>query len=155
MAEEENQEEKESFPLFIIKSENLINDKFQDTKFLGFFLKIIDEYLPFDKCLLTNYQAVNEAHIKSKKEIKIENNGSEKIIDMTKERNIFSSKTLGYLCIEILEEEDNIENDNFLRIDTDKLEKNQIILMIKRYIFLNIQKILYLQEKYYLQKKIK
>jgi hypothetical protein len=42
MAEEENQEEKESFPLFIIKSENLINDKFQDTKFLGFFLKIID-----------------------------------------------------------------------------------------------------------------
>ena len=71
MAEEENQEEKENFPLFIIKSENLINDKFQGTKFLGFFLKIIDEYLPFDKCLLTNYQAVNEAHIKSKKEIKI------------------------------------------------------------------------------------
>ena len=123
MVEEENQEEKENFPLFIIKSENLINDKFQDTKFLGFFLKIIDEYLPFDKCLLTNYQAVNEAHIKSKKEIKIENNGSEKIIDMTKERNIFTNKTLDYICIEILEEENNLENDNFLRIDTDKLEQ--------------------------------
>ena len=154
MSEKENQEEKKSSPLFLIKSKNSTNDKIKNTKFLGFFLKISDEYLPFERCLMTIYPALNENDIKTKKEIKIESNGSERIIDMTKERKIFSSKTLNYICIEIFEEEDNIVYDNFLKIDSDILEKNQIILMIKKYIYLNIQNILYLQEKYYLQKKI-
>ena len=123
MSEKENQEEKKSSPLFLIKSKNSTNDKIKNTKFLGFFLKISDEYLPFERCLMTIYPALNENDIKTKKEIKIESNGSERIIDMTKERKIFSSKTLNYICIEIFEEEDNIVYDNFLKIDSDILEK--------------------------------
>ena len=123
MSEKENQEEKKSSPLFLIKSKNSTNDKIKTTKFLGFFLKISDEYLPFERCLMTIYPALNENDIKTKKEIKIERNGSERIIDMTKERKIFSSKTLNYICIEIFEEEDNIVYDNFLKIDSDILEK--------------------------------
>ena len=54
---------------------------------------------------------------KTKKEIKIEYNGSEKVIDLTKERKIFYNETLGYTCIEILKDEDNIEYDNLLKIE--------------------------------------
>ena len=62
---------------------------------------------------------MNEDYLKTKKEIKIEYNGSEKVIDLTKERKIFYNETLGYTCIEILKDEDNIEYDNLLKIERD------------------------------------
>jgi len=123
MSEEKDQEEKGSSPLFLIKPENFAKDQFQGTKFLGFFLKISDEFIPLEQCLLTHNQALNEDYIKTKKEIKIEHNGSEKVIDMTKERKIFYNKTLGYTCIEILEDEDDIEYDDLLKIESDVLEE--------------------------------
>ena len=115
MSEEKKQKEKGSSQLFLIKPENFAKDKFQDTKFFGFFLQISEDYIPFEQCLLTHNQAVNEDYLKTKKEIKIEYNGSEKVIDLTKERKIFYNETLGYTCIEILKDEDNIEYDNLLK----------------------------------------
>ena len=85
-------------------------------KGLGFFLEFSEKFLPFKKCLLTSISILSPIDIKNKKEIILDYKNSEKILKINEDRKIFSDNDLGYICIEIIDED---EIDNFL-----KLEKN-------------------------------
>ena len=86
------------------------------TKGFGFFIKINWKFLPFKKSLLTSVSILAPNDIKNKKEIILDYKNSEKILKINDDRKIISDNDLGYICIEIIDED---EIDNFL-----KLEKN-------------------------------
>lgn len=107
-----------------IKSEKITDEKPKIANGFGFFIEFKDRIIPRKNFLLTSYHLLDEEDIKSKKEIKIIQNNSEKIIDMTKDRKKYFNKNLDYTCIEILEEDkDGIESDIFLEIEYDVIEE--------------------------------
>ena len=71
--------------------------------------------------LLTCEHVLNKELVFSDKDININVNGEEKIIDLKTKRKKWSNKILDYSCIEILED-DNI--DSFYQIDDIIFEKN-------------------------------
>ena len=79
----------------------------------GFFCKFIING-KIKKALFTNYSVLKSSQIKVGSEINILHEQSIKTLKITKNRFISSSKELGYICIEILPE-DNI--NNFLQVE--------------------------------------
>ena len=66
-----------------------------------FFAEIDERYIPFSDCLITSTEILDENDIKNNKEIKLDFQGSEIILGLN-ERKFFSNKDLGYMCIEIV-----------------------------------------------------
>ena len=75
----------------------------------GFFLELDNKSIPFNKCLITKNNILNEEDIKIGKEISIEYENKKKILKITKNRRAFTNKKLDYTLIEILSE-DKIKN---------------------------------------------
>jgi len=112
--------------IFKIKSKKLINGELKDINGTGFFLKINMENILFKKCLITNNHILNENDIKLNKEIIIEYKNEIKIIEITKNRKVYTNKELDYTCIEIFDKDDI--KDYF------KIEENIIDYSIENYI---------------------
>jgi hypothetical protein len=77
------------------------------------------------------------------------------VIDLAEERKIFYNKTLGYTCIEILKDEDNIEYDNLLKIERNIPIVKPDYFKDKEIYIPQYSKNDLSAEKSYLQKKIK
>ena len=88
-----------------IKFKEIKNNKIEDMKGTGFFLKIHDKDIPFKKCLITNNHVLNEERIRKGKKIKIEYLNKEKKIRIEDNRRVITNKELDYTCIEILKED--------------------------------------------------
>ena len=80
----------------------------------GFFCKIDDKNIPFNKALFTNNHVLNKNEIEINNQIELQYCGETIKIEITKERKAFTNKKLDYTCIEILES-DNIKK--FFYID--------------------------------------
>ena len=102
-----------------IKFKKIINNKLEEMVGTGFFIKLNDKDIPFNKCLITNNHVLSENNIKKGKEIKIEYLNKEKIIKITDNRKVLTDKDLDYTCIEILKE-DKIKN--FFKVDENAIE---------------------------------
>ena len=91
----------------------------------GFFCDIDNNDLPFRKALFTNNHVLDENRIKINKKIEFEYCGKNRIIEITKNRRVFTNKELDYTCIEIF----NTDNINkFLNIDKAIFDdKNSLI----------------------------
>ena len=98
---------------------------------MGFFLNLNENYLPFHKCLMTNYYILNENEIrKNNNKINIIHQNKKKVIIMNQNRKIYINKNLGYTCIQILNE-DNI--NQYFEIDNNiGIEQNILSLQIFR-----------------------
>ena len=104
---------------FLLDCKNsLCKIKSGKVKGFGFFTELDEEYIPFSECLLTSTEILDEDYIKNKKEIILDFQNSEKILQIN-ERKIFSNKDLGYICIEILNDD---EIEDFLYIE-GRIEK--------------------------------
>ena len=75
----------------------------------GFFLKINNKDIPFNKCLITNNHILNENYIKNQNRIEIIYKNETKFIPINENRKVFTDEKLDYTIIEILDE-DNIEH---------------------------------------------
>ena len=98
----------------------------------GFFCKIHDKYIPFNKALFTNNHVLNENRIKMNEEIEFEYCEKKKTIKITKDRMVFTNNELDYTCIEILEKDDikkffNIDESIF--DDKESLIKKEIFIL--------------------------
>ena len=89
-----------------IMSKKIIEGRLKCVKGAGFFIKIINEKIPFNKCLLTNNHILNKNDIKINNKINIEYQHKNKIIEINEQRRVFTNEKLDYTCIEIF------ENDN-------------------------------------------
>ena len=98
---------------------------------MGFFLNLNENYLPFHKCLMTNYYILNENDIReNNNKINIIHQNKIKVIIMNKKRKIYINKNLGYTCIQILNE-DNI--NQYFEIDNNiGIEQNILSLQLLR-----------------------
>jgi len=79
------------------------NGKTQKCSGTGFFCEINDMNIPFRKALFTNNHVLDENSIKINKQIEFEYCGEKKIIEITKNRKVFTNEDLDYTCIEILD----------------------------------------------------
>ena len=66
------------------------NNELKNMLASGFFMEINIKGIPFNKCLITNNHVLNEGFFKTNKEIKIEYNNAEKLIQIGK-RNIYTN----------------------------------------------------------------
>ena len=86
----------------------------------GFFCKLNDSNIPFQKALFTNNHVLNEKNIKKEKKIKLKyqenENIKEKIIEISEKRKTYTNDELDYTCVEIFDED---EINNFFEIDND------------------------------------
>ena len=89
-------------------SQRIIEGKVIDINGTGFFLKINNKDIPFDKCLITNNHILNENYIRMYNKIKIIYKKETKFISINENRKVFADEQLDYTIIEILDE-DNIE----------------------------------------------
>jgi len=115
-----------------IKSQKIKNGQLENIFGTGFFLKINIKNIPFEKCLITNNHILDENDIKKNEEIKLEYLNKKKIIEITKDRKVFTNKELDYTCIEIYEK-DNIKE--YFKID-NQIIKNSIEIYKDRDIFI-------------------
>ena len=90
----------------------------------GFFCKLNNSYIPFQKALFTNNHILNEENLKVGKKININYQTKDISIEITEKRNVFTDKTLDYTCVEIFEE-DGI--NNFFEIDEDVINKKMLL----------------------------
>ena len=90
----------------------------------GFFCKLNNSYIPFQKALFTNNHILDKESIGLGKKIKFIYQGKTIRIEITEKRHKYTSPRLDYTCIEIFDE-DGI--NNFLEIDESVL-KNKITL---------------------------
>ena len=116
-----------------IKSKKLKNGNLKNINGTGFFLRINMEDILFKKCLLTNNHVLNEKDIKVNKEIEIEYKNKPKIIEIKKNRKVYTNKDLDYTCIEILDT-DNIEDyfkidENIIEYSIEKYKNNEIFIL--------------------------
>ena len=88
-----------------IKFEILENGEIKEKIGTGFFCKINDKNIPFNKALFTNNHVLNEDRIKINKKIEFEYCEKTKIIKITQNRKVFTNIDLDYTCIEILDED--------------------------------------------------
>ena len=99
----------------------------------GFFCEISDKNIPFNKALFTNNHILDENSLQINEEIEIEYCEKTKIIEITKDRRVFTDKNLDYTCIEILDT-DNI--NKFFHIDKSSFNdkkslKNKEIMILQ------------------------
>ena len=116
-----------------IKSKKLINGNLKNIIGTGFFLRINMEDILFKKCLLTNNHVLNEKDIKVNKEIEIEYKNETKIIEIKKNRKVYTNKDLDYTCIEILDT-DNITDyfkidENIIEYPIEKYKNKEIFIL--------------------------
>ena len=91
----------------------------------GFFCKLNNSYIPFQKALFTNNHILNKDSIDTGKKIKLVYCKKTIIIEMTEKRHKYTSAKLDYTCIEIFDE-DGI--NNYFDIDTAVIKnKNSLI----------------------------
>ena len=69
----------------------------------GFFCEINYEKIPFRKALFINNLVLDENRIKLNEQVEFEYCGEKRIIEITKDRNVFTNKKLDCACVEILE----------------------------------------------------
>ena len=123
-----NREEKK----FLLEEKNaLCQIKSGKMKGFGFFAEIDERYIPFSDCLITSTKILDENDIKNKKEIKLDFQDSEIILEL-KERKFFSNKDLGYMCIEIVNDD---EINDFLYTE-GRIEKEGRETFINKDIFI-------------------
>ena len=95
-------------------SQREIERRLENINGTGFFLKINNKDIPFDKCLMTSNHILNENYIrKNNNKFKITYKNETKFISINGNRKVFTDEELDYTIIEILEE-DKIEQ--FLEI---------------------------------------
>lgn len=124
---------------FLLDCKNsLCKIKSGKVKGFGFFTELDEEYIPFSECLMTSTEILDEDYIKNKKEIILDFQNSEKILQIN-ERKIFSNKDLGYICIEILNDD---EIEDFLYIEGRIEKEGRDLILTKIYLFLNLKKII-------------
>ena len=86
----------------------------------GFFCKLNDSNIPFQKALFTNNHVLNEKNIKKDKKIKLKYKQdkviNEKIIEISEKRKTYTNAELDYTCVELFDED---EINNFFEIDND------------------------------------
>ena len=103
----------------------------------GFFCKIKNDNIPFNKALFTNNHVLKEDKIKINEEVYIEYCQDKYTIEITKDRNVFTDEVLDYTCIQILDtDEINEKIKKYFQIDQSyfnnkKLIKNQEIYINK------------------------
>ena len=111
---------------------NLCLIKSGKTKGFGFFLEFKEKFFPINKSLITSISILDPNDIKNKKEIVLDCDGSEKILKINDNRKIFSDNNLGYICIEIIDE-DEIDDfmfpeDNMLNPEKESLVSKEIYI---------------------------
>ena len=86
----------------------------------GFFCKLNDSNIPFQKALFTNNHVLNEKNIKKDKKIKLKYKQNdiikEKIIEISEKRKTYTNAELDYTCVELFDED---EINHFFEIDND------------------------------------
>jgi len=86
----------------------------------GFFCKLNDSNIPFQKALFTNNHVLNEKNIKKNKKIKLKYKQNktiiEKIMEISEKRKTYTNAEIDYTCVEIFDED---EINNFFEIDKD------------------------------------
>ena len=97
-----------------IKFETLHEGKMAEALGTGFFCKIHNKNIPFNKALFTNNHVLNENRINNNQQIKYEYCGKINTIDISKDRIAITNKELDYTCIQILDKD---EVDKFFNID--------------------------------------
>ena len=110
-----------------IKCKIFTNGQTIDAFGTGFFCKIYDNNIPFNKALFTNNHILNKSSIEINKEIIFENCGKIKGIKIRENRRSFTNEDIDYTCIEIF---DTDKINNFFLID-DTIFKNKKILINK------------------------
>ena len=90
----------------------------------GFFCKLNNSYIPFQKALFTNNHILDEENIKTGKKIKLNYQQKDITIEITEKRNVYTDKTLDYTCIELFDEDGFT---NFFEIDEDVVEKKKLL----------------------------
>ena len=98
-------------------------------KGFGFFVEFIERFRPFDKCLITSISILDPTDIKNKKEIILDYKNSEKILKINDNRKIFSDNDLGYICIEIIEED---EIDDFIHTENNMFDSQKVSFINKK-----------------------
>ena len=107
-----------------IEFEAFKDGKIQKCSGTGFFCEINYRDIPFRKALFTNNHVLDENRIKINKRIEFEYCGEKKIIEITKNRKVFTNEELDYTCIEIL---DTDKINKFFNIDKTVFEnKNSL-----------------------------
>ena len=104
-------------------------EKVENINGTGFFFKINNKDIPFDKCLITNNHILNEDYITKHNKINITYNNQEKSISINEKRKVFTDEELDYTIIQILDE-DKIEQ--FFEIEqniNNKLNGNDIFIL--------------------------
>ncbi len=98
----------------------------------GFFCKIHNKKIPFNKALFTNNHVLNQDRIKIDQEIEFEYCEKNYKIKITKDRMVLTNKDLDYTCIEILDT-DEIKKyfyiDETLFSDKESLKKKDIFIL--------------------------
>ena len=72
-----------------IKFKKIINNKLEDMNGTGFFLKLNNKDIPFNKCLITNNHILDDNYFKINNDIKIINNNKEKLIKIKKKEILY------------------------------------------------------------------
>ena len=97
-----------------------------------FFSEINDKHIPFNKALFTNNHILDENNLQINEEIEFECCNKIKKIEITKDRRVFTNKTLDYTCIEILDT-DNINKffniDKSFFNDRNSLKDREILML--------------------------
>ena len=94
----------------------------------GFFCKLNDSNIPFQKALFTNNHVLNEKNIKKDKKIKIiyqqKRIIQEKIIEISDKRKTYTNAELDYTCVELFDED---QINNFFEIDNDIITNKMLL----------------------------
>ena len=115
-----------------IESQKIKNGKLENIYGNGLFLKLNNKDIPFKKCLITNNHILDENDIKINEEIKIEYRKKKKILEISKDRKVYTNEELDYTCIEIFDKD---EIKEFFNIDK-QIIKNSIEIYKDRDIFI-------------------
>jgi len=110
-------------------SQREIERRLENINGTGFFLKINNKDIPFDKCLITNNHILNEDYIRNHNKFKIIYKNETKYISINENRKVFTDEELDYTIIEILDE-DKIEQ--FFEIEqniNNNLKNNDIFIL--------------------------
>ena len=102
-----------------IKSPKIFNGEITQLSGSGFFLELNDKSIPFSKCLMACNHLLSENDIEIGKEINLEYLSKKKILKITKNRRVFTSRELDYTLIEILPED---KLKNFFQVDMNPID---------------------------------
>ena len=81
----------------IIPSKKVIKGKLENIKGSGFFLYIINQDIPFNKCLITNNHILDEKDIELNNNVYIIYLNETKVIRINEKRNVYTDINLDYI----------------------------------------------------------